>query len=77
MREDLPMQLAFDDAASIIDAVAAEHRMPIERLAIARTHGRILAQDVVAPIAQPPFDNSAMDGYAPVSYTHLTLPTKA
>jgi len=26
--------------------------------------GRVLAQDLIAPIASPPFDNSAMDGYA-------------
>ena len=26
--------------------------------------GRVLAQDIVAPIDTPPFDNSAMDGYA-------------
>jgi molybdopterin molybdotransferase len=64
MRADLPMQISFDEAAAIVDAVAAERRLPSERLAIARSHGRILAQEVVAPIAQPPFDNSAMDGYA-------------
>jgi molybdopterin molybdotransferase len=64
MRDDFPTQLTFDEAQAIVDATAAEHRLPTERLALARTHQRILAQDVVAPIPQPPFDNSAMDGYA-------------
>ena len=63
-REDVPSGITFDEAQAIVDRVAAAHRLPIESLAIARTHGRILAQEVVAPIAQPPFDNSAMDGYA-------------
>ncbi|KGQ19019.1 Molybdopterin biosynthesis protein MoeA [Lysobacter dokdonensis DS-58] len=64
MRDDFPTQLTFDEAQAIVDATAAEDRLPAERLAIARTQGRILAQEVVAPIPQPPFDNSAMDGYA-------------
>jgi molybdopterin molybdotransferase len=64
MRDDTPMQISFDEAMAIVERVAGEHRLPTERLAIARTHGRIVAQDVIAPIAQPPFDNSAMDGYA-------------
>lgn len=56
--------IPFDEAADLIDRVAAQRRLPPERLALARTHGRILARDIHAPIAQPPFDNSAMDGYA-------------
>jgi len=64
MRDDIPMQLLFDDAAAIIDRVAQERRLPAERLALARIHGRIAAQDAHAPIALPSFDNSAMDGYA-------------
>ena len=60
----IPQQLRFDDAQAIVDRVAAAHRLPVERLALARTHGRILARDVVAPMPLPPFDNSAMDGFA-------------
>jgi len=44
--------------------VASTHRLASESLALSRTHGRVLAQDVVAPVPLPPFDNSAMDGYA-------------
>ncbi|UHQ18925.1 molybdopterin molybdotransferase MoeA [Lysobacter sp. KIS68-7] len=64
MRDDIPTQLLFDDAAAIIDRVAHARRLPAERLALARIHGRIAAQDAHAPIALPSFDNSAMDGYA-------------
>src|SRR6516225_8991015 len=36
----------------------------IETAALKGALGRILAQDVIAPIDLPPFDNSAVDGYA-------------
>lgn len=61
---NFPTGLLFDEASAIIERVASGHRLAPERLALARTHGRVLAQDVVAPIALQPFDNSAMDGYA-------------
>lgn len=35
-----------------------------ERVPLAEAGGRVLAAPVVAPIALPPFDNSAMDGFA-------------
>lgn len=35
-----------------------------EQVALAATGGRVLAEDAVATRAQPPFDASAMDGYA-------------
>jgi len=61
---DFPTPLVFDDAIAIIRDVAAKHRLDTETLPLSRTHGRILAADVHAPIALPPFDNSAMDGFA-------------
>ena len=61
---DFPTQLVFDDAIAIVRDVAAKHRLDTETLPLSRTHGRILAADVHAPIALPPFDNSAMDGFA-------------
>jgi molybdopterin molybdotransferase len=38
--------------------------MPAEDVPLADAHGRVLAEDVVARVALPGFDNSAMDGYA-------------
>jgi molybdopterin molybdotransferase len=35
-----------------------------ERVPLAEAVGRVLTEDVVSPICIPPFDNSAMDGYA-------------
>lgn len=59
-----PTRISFDQARTIIERVAQAHRMPVERIALARAHGHILAREVIAGIAQPPFDNSAMDGFA-------------
>lgn len=36
----------------------------VEEVAVTRAGGRVLAQDLVARLAVPPFDNSAMDGFA-------------
>ena len=38
--------------------------LPTEEVGLAAAHGRVLARDVVAAVALPGFDNSAMDGYA-------------
>lgn len=43
-----------------------ERRPPV-RLPIAETLGLTLADDIVAPLSLPGFDNSAMDGYAVVA----------
>ena len=59
-----PTGLSFDDALARVRDVAAQRRLPVERIALSRAHGRILAQDVVAPIDLPAFANSAMDGFA-------------
>jgi molybdopterin molybdotransferase len=51
----------------------AEHRqrvaslvgqMPVLQLPLEECLGLVLAADVIAPVSLPPFDNSAMDGYA-------------
>lgn len=51
----------------------AEHRqrvaelvglMPVLQLPLDECLGLVLAADVIAPLSLPPFDNSAMDGYA-------------
>ena len=40
------------------------HSLPVEVLPLKRALGRVLREDVVAQAPIPPFDNSAMDGYA-------------
>jgi len=46
----------------------------IEDVALATAAGRVVARDIIAPIALPPFDNSAVDGYA---VRHADLGPKA
>ena len=55
--------LAIDDVERLI----AERVTPVtetEQAALADASGRVLAADVIAPIDLPPFDNSAVDGFA-------------
>ena len=59
-----PTRIAFDDARRILDDVAARRRLPVEHVTLARAHGRVLAQPLMATLPQPGFDNSAMDGFA-------------
>lgn len=61
---EFPVSILYDEARALLQAVATANRLPVEHLALSRCHGRVLAQDIVAPIALQPFDNSAMDGYA-------------
>ena len=61
---EFPTGIAYARARELLAEVAAARRLPVEALALARCHGRVLAQDIVAPMPLQPFDNSAMDGYA-------------
>ena len=55
--------LALDAALRLI-AADARPVAGIERVALEAADGRVLAEDVPAPFDLPPFDNSAVDGYA-------------
>ena len=61
--------LSVDDAVALVG-----ERLPVlaetETVPLADADGRIAAGDVLAPIDLPPFDNSAVDGYA-VRYSDL------
>ncbi|PJJ99552.1 molybdopterin molybdenumtransferase MoeA [Lysobacteraceae bacterium NML91-0213] len=72
--DGFPTRIAYDEACRLIDVVAAQHRLSPERLPLARAHGHVLAGDVHAVLAQPPFDNAAMDGFA---YRHVDLAVAA
>jgi molybdopterin molybdotransferase len=47
-----------------------------ERVALAEAFGRTLARDVVSRRVQPPFVNSAMDGYALIAADAARAPTR-
>ena len=55
----LPVAQAQDFIQQLVPRVQA-----VESLALRSALGRVLASDVVSPIAVPAHDNSAMDGYA-------------
>jgi len=54
--------IRFDDALALV----AEAAKPLgtEPASLAEAHGRVLAAPVTAAVSAPPFDASAMDGYA-------------
>jgi molybdopterin molybdotransferase len=52
------------DAAVAIIAARLRAVEDIEAVALKDADGRILAQDIAAPLPLPPFTNSAVDGYA-------------
>jgi molybdopterin molybdotransferase len=54
--------IGVDEAWGRIQAHAKS--LPVERVRLEETAGCVLAEQVRAPINLPPFDNSAMDGYA-------------
>jgi molybdopterin molybdotransferase len=54
--------LTIDEALSRV--LARARPLPAEEVAVADAAGRVLAAEVAAAIDLPPFDSSAMDGYA-------------
>ena len=64
--------LSVDDALAHILAGAVP--LPAETIPIDAARGRILAADLTANLTQPPFDASAMDGYATRAVDVATLP---
>ncbi len=54
--------ISYSDALQHV--LAACSPLPVEQVPLAQALGRVLAQDVVAQANLPPFDNSAMDGFA-------------
>jgi molybdopterin molybdotransferase len=68
----MPPPLSVDEALTrILDGVAPT---PAEVVAIEAAHRRTLAEPLAALITQPPFDASAMDGYAVRSGDVARLP---
>ncbi len=54
--------ISFDEAYEVVMDRAVN--TATESVALADSSGRVLAEDVVSDINMPPFDKSAMDGYA-------------
>jgi molybdopterin molybdotransferase len=56
--------LPLQDALRIVDDTLSGHALPSERVPVRAAVGRTLAADAVSRLDLPPFDKSAMDGYA-------------
>jgi molybdopterin molybdotransferase len=57
--------ISIDEARGrVLEAVRP---LPGEDVPLAEAHGRVLAADLDSPIDVPPFDSSAMDGYAVIA----------
>jgi molybdopterin molybdotransferase len=54
--------ITIEEAEKIISTINVKPEGEI--VALSAAHGRILAEDIVSPLALPPFNKSAMDGYA-------------
>ena len=55
--------MSVDDGIAMLSARIAPVD-GVETVALASSAGRVLAHDVAAPVDLPPYDNSAVDGYA-------------
>jgi molybdopterin molybdotransferase len=66
--------LSVDEALALLLADAKP--LGSERVAITAAHGRVLAEPLTARLTQPPFDASAMDGYAMRAADAATLPAR-
>lgn len=55
--------MSVDEAVRLI-AARVSAVQEVETVALAEADGRVLAENVLAPLALPPFTNSAVDGYA-------------
>ncbi len=65
------MRPLVDAQRTVLDTVP---RLPAEPTPLADCNGLVLAEDVIASHDVPPFDNSAMDGYAVRSQDVATTP---
>jgi molybdopterin molybdotransferase len=61
-------------AEALARVISGLEPLGAERVALDRAGGRVLAEDLAARLTQPPFDASAMDGYAVRAADVATLP---
>jgi len=64
--------LSVDDALALVLKGLAP--LDVEQVSLADAQDRVLAEDLAATLTQPPFDASAMDGYAVRSADLTALP---
>jgi molybdopterin molybdotransferase len=61
--------IPFEEAEKIINEIIPQSgALPTEKVLLMDSLNRVLGQDIVSTINMPPFDKSAMDGYAVASH---------
>src|SRR5260370_24225786 len=58
----IPAVISVEEALRILESATAA--LPAQDCPLGESLGRVLARDVVSDVDWPPFDTSAMDGYA-------------
>ena len=56
--------ISFEEALATVDRVLGDRRVETESVSVHEAHGRVLAEAPASRLDLPPFDKSAMDGYA-------------
>lgn len=79
---DVPYFVQVEEARRIAADVVRALPLPhVEHVPLAEAHGRLLGEDLRSLVDDPPFDNSAMDGFAmrlaDVPEVPATLPVQA
>lgn len=64
MRGNILRLIELGEALQIIQSSLRDYEPRVERAVLTQMSGRTLAEDVYAPIDIPPYDKSALDGYA-------------
>jgi len=74
----MPVVIPVEEALEIV--LAHTPRLPAEEVSLDAALGRVLAEDVASDVDMPPFDRSAMDGFAlraeDVAGAPVTLPVQ-
>ena len=70
---ETPYYISLEEAITIVQNYAIETQ--IESIPLDQAYGRILASDMASQVHDPPFDNSAMDGFAVRFEDTKTAPT--
>jgi molybdopterin molybdotransferase len=68
--------ISYETAQVIIKQKALEGALPSECVSVENAMGRFLSQAIFSPINSPPFDNSAMDGFAVLAAATATASEK-
>lgn len=71
-----PTKTSLDVGEAIDRVVARIRRLSAERVALKHARGRVLATAVKSAVSLPPWDNSAMDGYAVRASDIATVPAR-